>query len=297
MDVALPLVPAPRVQTGGLLWGAVGVLLFSMSLPATRVAVGEFDPVFVGASRAAAAGLLALGVLAWRRPPMPSRAEWGRLVQVAAGVVLGWPLLTSVAMGQAGAIHGAILTGLLPAATAVAGVLLARDRPSVRFWLAAAAGLLCVLVFAVVQGAGRPGPADVLLLLAVAICAVGYAAGGVLARTMGGPLVISLALAMCLPITLPLALLHWDGTGIQAAGWGAWSGFLYVSLVSQYLGFFAWYRGLALGGVARVGQLQLAQPVLSMVWAALLLHEAVTWQAAMAAVAVLACVVLTQRAR
>ncbi len=281
----------------GVVWGGVGVLLFSVSLPATRVAVGGFDPVFVGASRGAAAGLLAVAVLLIGRAPWPTRAEWGRLAWVAAGVVLGFPLLTTVAMAQASAIHGAILTGLLPAATAVAGVVLARERPSVPFWLAAGAGLVCVVAFAVVQGAGRPGVADGLLLLAVIICGFGYAAGGVLARTMGGVRVIGWALVLVLPVTVPLAVLQWDGAGVRGAGWAAWAGFLYVALVSQYLGFFAWYRGLAQGGVARVGQLQLAQPVLSLVWAVLLLGEAVTWPAVVAALAVLACVVMTQRAR
>lgn len=287
----------PRALTGGLVWGATGVLLFSMSLPATRVAVGGLDPVFVGASRGAVAGLLALMVLLGQGAARPTLRQCGSLVLVAAGVVLGWPLLTTLAMAQTGAVHGAILTGFLPAATAVAGVVLARERPSLRFWLAAAAGLLCVVVFAATQGAGRLGPGDGLLLLAVALCAMGYAAGGVLARQMGGLQVIGWALVLCLPITLPMALLHWDAAGLRSAGWGAWAGFVYVAVVSQYLGFFAWYRGLAVGGVARVGQLQLAQPVLSMVWAALLLHETVSAASAVAAVAVLACVVMTQRAR
>ena len=200
-------------------------------------------------------------------------------------------------MARTGAIQGAILTGLLPAATAVAGVLLARERPSPAFWAAAAAGLLCVLAFAIVQGAGRPAPADALLLLAVALCAMGYAAGGVLARTMGGTRVIGWALVAALPVTTPLTLLHWNGQALATAPWPAWTGLVYVALVSQYLGFFAWYAGLARGGVARVGQLQLAQPVLSLLWAALILNEHVTPPAALAAAAVLACVVLTQHAR
>ena len=278
----------------GLLWGTVGVVLFSMSLPATRVAVGGFDPVFVGASRGAAAGLLAVVVLLIERAPWPTRAEWGRLAVVALGVVLGFPLLTTVAMAKASAVHGAILTGLLPAATAV---MLARERPSLPFWLAAAAGLVCVVAFAVVQGTGRPGPADGLLLVAVAVCGFGYAAGGVLARTMGGVRVIGWALAMCLPVTLPLALANWDAGGVRTANGAQWAGFAYVAVVSQYVGFFAWYRGLAQGGVARVGQLQLAQPVLSLAWASLLLDEPVTTTAVVAALAVLACVVMTQRAR
>ena len=285
------------MMRNGLVWGGLGVLLFSMSLPATRVAVGGFDPLFVGASRGAAAGLLAALVLAAERAGWPTRAEWPRLAVVALGVVLGFPLLTTVAVSKTSAVHGAILTGLLPAGTAVAAVLMARERPSLPFWLAAGAGLLCVLVFAVAQGAGHLGPADGLLLVAVAVCSAGYAAGGVLARTMGGVRVIGWALVLVLPVTVPLALAHWDAAGVRAATGAQWAGFLYVALISQYLGFFAWYKGLAQGGVARVGQLQLAQPVLSLLWAALLLHEAVSPAAMLAATAVLACVVMTQRAR
>ena len=276
----------------------VGVVLFSMSLPATRVAVvGGLDPLFVGTARPALAGVLALVVLVVERAGWPTWAEWRGLVLVAGGVVLGFPLLTTVAMARAGAVHGAVLTGLLPAATAVAGVVLARERPSVRFWGAATAGLVCVVVFAVVQGAGQLGAADGLLLLAVGVCAVGYAAGGVLARTMGGVRVIGWALVLCLPVLAPLAVWNWDGAGVRGASWQAWAGFGYVTVVSQYLGFFAWYRGLAVGGVARVGQLQLAQPVLSMVWAVLLLGEVVSGAAMVAAGAVLGCVVMTQKAR
>ena len=284
-------------MAGGLVWGSVGVLLFSMSLPATRMAVEAFDPVFVGCSRGAIAGLLALTVLTVERAGWPARRDWPALAVVAGGVVLGFPLLTTVAVAQAGAVHGAILTGLLPAGTAVAAVLLARERPSLAFWLAALAGVLCVLAFAAIQGAGRLSSADGLLLLAVIACSAGYAAGGVLARRMGGLRVIGWALVACLPATIPLALANWDAPGIATAGTRAWLGFAYVVLISQYLGFFAWYRGLARGGVARVGQLQLAQPVLSMLWAAMLLGEAVTPQAILAAVAVLSCVVMTQRAR
>ena len=291
-----------RLAAGGLLWGGLGVLAFSLSLPATRLAVQGLDPVFVGAARAVVAALVAGVVLLVERAPLPGldragRVAWGQLALVAFGVVLGFPLLSTMAMLRVGAVHGAVLTGLLPAGTAVAAVLLAQERPSLRFWLAAAAGLLCVLVFAAVQGAGRPGPADGLLLLSVVVCSAGYAAGGALARTLGGVRVIGLALVMALPVTAGLAWWHWDGAAVARAPWQAWAGFGYVALVSQYLGFFAWYRGLAVGGVARVGQLQLGQPVLSMAWAALLLGEAVSGASLLAAGAVLACVVMTQRAR
>ncbi len=286
-----------KSSRGGLWLGALGVLLFSMSLPATRVAVAAFDPVFVAAGRGVGAGLLAALVLGVSRAPWPTMREWRWLAVVSAGVVLGFPILTSIAMRQAEAIHGAVVTGLLPAATAVAAVLLTRERPSIRFWLAALAGFGCVVAFAVVQGAGRLDAADGLLLLAVVLCAAGYAAGAVLTRTMGGTRVIGWALVLALPVTVPMLALHWDGPGVTRAPARAWAAFAYVMVVSQYLGFFAWYAGLARGGVARVAQVMLAQPVLSMVWAVLLLGEVVTAPAVVAAGLVLVCVVVTQRAR
>ncbi|MBV8752640.1 MAG: DMT family transporter [Hyphomicrobiales bacterium] len=287
----------PTSLGDGVLWGTLGMVLFSMSLPATRLAVAGFDPVFITAARAAIAGLLSAAVLAAGRSPRPARRHWRGLLIVAAGVIVGYPLFTTIALQQVPAVHGAIVTGLLPAATAVAGVLLARERPSIGFWLAAAAGLVAVLIFSTLQGTGGISTADVWLLLAVVACAAGYAAGGVLSREMGGLWVIGWALVLCLPLSVPVALFQWNGTAALAAGLPAWAGVLYLAVFSQYFGFVAWYRGLASGGVARVGQLKLAQPVLSMVWAALLLGEAVTASAVAAAAAVLACVVMTQRAR
>jgi drug/metabolite transporter (DMT)-like permease len=281
----------------GLLWGVVGVVLFSMSLPATRLAVAGFEPLFITSARAAIAGLLSLVVLAEGRPIWPSRRHLPGLLVVVGGVVIGFPLLTTIALERVPAIHGAILTGLLPAATAVAGVVLARERPSRMFWLAAGAGLLCVLAFAMMQGAGRLSAADGLLVLAVIVCAAGYASGGMLSREMGGLWVISWALMLCLPLSLPVALFYWNDSVARSAGIPAWAGLLYLAVFSQYFGFVAWYRGLARGGVARVGQLKLAQPILSMVWAILLLGETITPSALVAACAVLACVIATQRAR
>lgn len=284
--------------TGGLVWGALGVLAFSVSLPATRVAVlGGLDPLFVGAGRAVVAGALALLALRLGGQGLPSRRMLRPLLLVVAGVVIGFPFLTTLALARVEAVHGSVLTGLLPAATAVMAVLRAGERPSLRFWLAAAAGLLAVLVFAVVQGAGTVDPADLLLLAAVALCGLGYAEGAVLSRELGGVQVISLALVLALPITLPVALWRADPAMLTAATPQAWVAFAYVSLFSMYLGFFAWYRGLAIGGVARVGQLQLAQPVLSLGWAALLLGEPLGTATLVAAGVVLACVVLTQSAR
>lgn len=273
------------------------MLIFSASLPATRLAVvGGLDPAFIGAGRAAVAGLLAAVVLALRGQLRPPRAAIPGLLLVSVGVVFGFPILTSLALARVPAVHGAVLTGLLPAATAAMAVMRGGERPRLGFWLAAGAGLLCVLAFAAAQGAGELDVADLLLLAAVALCGMGYAEGAVLSRSLGGIRVISLALVISLPVSIPLALYRLDPATMHASESG-WIGFLYLSVVSSYLGFFAWYRGLAVGGVARVGQLQLAQPVLSLLWAVLLLGETVSLQAGAAAIAVVACVVATQRAR
>ena len=286
------------VPVRGVLWGALGVLIFSVSLPATRMAVvGGLDPVFVGAGRAVVAAVLAACVLAARRELIPPRRAIPSLLLVSVGVVLGFPLLTTLALSRVPAVHGIVVTGLLSAATAVMAVLRAGERPSLRFWLAALAGLACVLAFGAAQGGGELDVADLLMLAAVALCGLGYAEGAVLSRTLGGIRVISLALLISLPVTVPLALWRLDPAALSHAGPAAWLGLAYVSVFSMYLGFFAWYRGLATGGVARVGQLQLAQPVLSLGWAALLLGEVVTLPAFVAALAVVACVVMTQRAR
>ena len=301
----MPAPPAPPADAAkrpglepGLAWGAAGVLAFSVSLPATRLAVeGGLTGGFVGAGRAVVAGLLALATLAALRQPWPPGRMLLRLGIVSGGVVLGFPVLTSLALAEAPSTHGIIVTGLLPAATAVMAALRAGERPSLRFWLAVLAGVACVLAFAAAQGAGSFGRADALLLAAVLLCGLGYAEGAVLSQELGGVRVICLALVLGLPASAALAWAQVDAAMLAGATLPGWAGFFYLAVVSSYAGFFAWYRGLALGGVAKVGQLQLAQPVLSLGWAWALLGEAVTPAMAATAVAVLACVVATQKAR
>jgi drug/metabolite transporter (DMT)-like permease len=286
-----------RRVTGAAL-GAVGVLGFSLSLPATRAAVADLGPWWVAFGRAVGAGLLAAGYLRLTRAPRPSAPQWRRLAVVATGVVVGFPLLTSLALTSQTAAHGAVVIAVLPATTAVFAVLRARERPPARFWAASAAGLVAVLGFIAVTArvTGGIGPSDGYLLGAVVLCGLGYAEGGALARDLTGAGTICWALLLALPVTVPVTAAAAVARPPHA-GAGAWLGFGYLAVVSMFLGFFAWYAGLARGGVARVGQLQLAQPVLTLGWSALLLGEAVTWGAAGAAVLVLGCVALTQRAR
>jgi drug/metabolite transporter (DMT)-like permease len=278
-------------------WGALGVAAFSGTLPATRLALPAFGPVTVGLGRAVVAAALAGLALAVRRPPAPTRAQWRQIAVVALGVVVGFPVLSALALRVVGASHGAVLVGLLPVATAVAAVARAGERPAVAFWVASLAGTAAVVAFALVQGAGHLRAADVLLLGAVAAGAVGYAEGGVLARRMPGWQVISWALLLSAPVLVPVCAVGLALRPPHAPDAAAWLGMAYVALVSMFLGFVAWYHGLARGGVARVGQIQLAQPVLTLLWAALLLGEHVGTATVVAALAVLVLTVLTQRAR
>lgn len=269
-----------------------------MSLPATRVAVQDLDPWFVAFGRAIGAAGLAWAYLIRSRATRPNRGQWRRLAVVALGVVVGFPLFTSLALTTQTSAHGAVVVAVLPAFTAVFAVLRAGERPPPLFWAASGAGLLAVLVFLGATGAVRGGPsvADLFMLAAVVLCGLGYAEGGALARELGGAHTICWALLLSLPVTVPV-------TAVAAvadpprADVAAWSAFGYVTVVSMFLGFFAWYAGLARGGIARVGQIQLAQPVLTLAWSALLLGESVTPASIGAALVVLACVVLIQRTR
>ncbi|NUT33098.1 MAG: DMT family transporter [Hamadaea sp.] len=282
----------------GLGLGALGVLAFSMTMPATRVAVQQLDPGFVAFGRAVGAGLLAVANLRLTRAPRPSRAQWRKLAVVALGVVVGFPLFTSLALTTQTSTHGAVVVTLLPAVTAVFAVLRAGERPSPLFWAASAAGLLTILTFLITSGTvrGALSVADLFLLAAVVLCGLGYAEGGVLARDLGGARTICWALVLSLPVTVPVAVLAGAAHPPRADA-AAWTAFGYVTVVSMFLGFFAWYAGLAAGGIARVGQIQLGQPLLTMAWSALLLEEAVGVGAIGAALVVLACIVLVHRTR
>ncbi|HEX7303364.1 DMT family transporter [Lentzea sp.] len=280
----------------GVTLGALGVLGFSFSLPATRLAVAGLDPWFVAFGRALVAGVLAIAYLALSRAPRPSAAQVRRLAVVALGIVIGFPLFTSLALTTQTSAHGAVVIAVLPMSTAIWAVLRASERPPLAFWLSSGAGLVAVLAFVATGGgfSGSLGLADVYLLVAVVLCGLGYAEGGALSRELGGARTVCWALVVSLPVTLPISLCTADFSRATPV---VWASFAYVALVSMFLGFFAWYAGLAAGGVAKIGQIQLAQPVLTLGWSALVLGEPVGWPALATAGVVLVCVVLTQRSR
>ncbi|MFI6098003.1 DMT family transporter [Lentzea sp. NPDC051213] len=280
----------------GVTLGALGVLGFSFSLPATRLAVAGLDPWFVAFGRAFGAGLLAIGYLALSRSPLPSVTQVRRLLVVALGIVVGFPLFTSLALTTETSAHGAVVIAVLPMCTAIWAVVRASERPPGLFWLASGAGLLAVLAFVAVGGglSGGVGLADLYLMAGVVLCGLGYAEGGALARELGGAQTVCWALVVSLPVTLPVS---WYTADFSRATGVVWLSFAYVTVISMFLGFFAWYAGLAAGGVAKIGQIQLAQPVLTLMWAALVLGEPVGWPALATAAVVVVCVVLTQRSR
>jgi drug/metabolite transporter (DMT)-like permease len=285
---------ARRDELRGLALALLGVVFFSFSLPATRLAVADLDPLFVAFGRAAVSAVLAAALLLVWRAPRPSRAQWRSLAIVAFGVVIGFPLLVALALRHVDSTHGAVVIALLPAGTAVFAVLRAGEEPSRGFWLAAGAGLIAVLAFIASQGLGDIGLADLELLAGTVVCSLAYAEGGALSRSLGGPQTICWALVLAAPLSLPVALAFLPGGHV---GTHAWLGFAYVALISMFLAFFAWYAGLALGGVAKAGQTQLLQTPLTLVLAALVLGEHVTVLAMVCTLAVLASIVGTQRAR
>lgn len=248
----------------------------------------------MGIGREACAAIPAALILLLTRARLPSRAQLRRVAVVAFGVVFGWPLFTAIALQDLTSAHSAVLVGILPAATAVAAVLRTGERPTRGFWVASLAGFIAVLAFAASQGAGVPSTGDLLILIAVAMSAIGYAEGGALSRELGGWQVICWAVILSAPLTVPITLVAAAGSEMHADA-DAWLGFAYVAGVSALLGFIPWYAGLARGGVAKIGQVQLVQPLLTLAWSAALLGEHVSTITLFAAVLVVLCVVGTQR--
>ena len=265
------------------------MVIFSGSLPATRLAVMEFDPVFLTMIRATLAALLGLCLLGVFKEKRPTRQQWAPLVIVALGVVIGFPLLTALALQYVTSAHSIVFIGLLPLATAVFGVLRGGERPRPVFWLFSILGSLLVMGYAVAQGLSAAPAGDVLMLLAVLACGLGYAEGAKLSRNLGGWQVICWALVVSLPVVAPLSLLLAPST-LSGISLPAWLSLGYVAVFSMLIGFVFWYRGLAQGGIAAVGQLQLLQPFFGLALAAGLLHEQVSLGMVLVTVAVIGCV-------
>jgi drug/metabolite transporter (DMT)-like permease len=277
-------------------WGSglLGVVIFSGSLPATRVAVAGFSPVFLTAARAVIAALLGVAFLVRLRQQRPGSRDLMSLAIVAVGVVIGFPLLTALALRHITSAHSIVFIGLLPFATAIFGVVRGGERPKPLFWLFSCLGSATVVAFALSGRGSVSLTGDLLMIAAVILCGLGYAEGAKLSRRLGGWQVISWALLLAAPLMLLVAILTvpstWEGIGVPA-----WLGLAYVSIFSMLIGFVFWYRGLALGGIASVGQLQLLQPFFGLALAGLLLHEPVVWTMIAATGLVVICVILARR--
>lgn len=283
-----------KASTDGLVSGLIGVAIFSGSLPATRAGVMGFSPLFLTSARAVIAGVFAAALLAVLREKRPSRRDLASLTVTALGVVVGFPLLTALALRHITSAHSIVYLGLLPLATAIFGVIRGGERPKPLFWLFSGIGSAAVVGFALSNGGEVSPVGDLLMVAAILVCGLGYAEGATLSRRLGGWQVISWALVLSLPVMLALAFVSppedWSAVPLSA-----WLGLGYVAVFSMLIGFIFWYRGLAKGGIAAVGQLQLLQPFLALLLAWLLLGEPVAWTMVAATALVVVSVAFARR--
>ncbi len=276
-------------HTKGYLLGVLAVIAFSITLPVTRHAVQWMDPFFIGPGRATLAALPAGLLLLLTRQRWPRGRQWPLLIVTSLGVVVGFPYLSAWAMERVPSAHGGVVLGILPLATAVFGALFARERPSLGFWFFALLGSILVVFFSLKEGGWNFQWADLALLGCVISASVGYTLGAQLSRTMGGWQVISWSLVIALPVMAPLVGIQ-SGWSLPQAPFSAWASFFYVTFISQFLTFFIWYRALALGGIGRVGQIQLLQAFFTLFFAWLFLGERIGLDVIGFALAVVACV-------
>lgn len=278
----------------GWINGFIGVLLFSGSMPATKLAVMEMDPIFATVARAVIAGVLALSVLLVYKEKRPAKNQILSLALVSIGCVIGFPLLSSLALQYLTSAHSIVFLGLLPLATAIFGVFRGGEKPHPVFWFFSVIGSLLVIGYAFSQGISASPVGDILMLLAITLCGLGYAEGAKLSKTLGGWQVISWALVLSLPIMLPLFFIYFP-QNFETISFKGWFGLGYISLFSMFIGFIFWYKGLAQGGITSVGQLQLLQPFFGLALAAYLLHEQVSIGMLGITIGVILCVAGTKK--
>jgi drug/metabolite transporter (DMT)-like permease len=278
------------------LYGLIGVIIFSFTLPFTRIAVRELDPVFVAFARTVVAAFAAGVLLTLTRQPRPAWSDVKKLALAGLGIIVGFPMFSALAMTTAPVAHGGVVLGLLPLATAIMGTVLTGERPSIAFWLWGIAGSLAVVIFALWDAQLHVEASDLYLLAALILASMGYAVSGDLSRKLGGWQVICWALVVALPVTVPIALYFSPPLSIQVSP-EAWWSFAYLALMSQFLGFFAWNKGLALGGIAKVGQVQLLQTFFTLGFSVLLNREPLHLRTIVFALIVAASVWFGRKAR
>ena len=277
-----------------MLIGFIGILVFSLTLPVSKITVVSFNPYFIAFGRAALAGLVALTYLSYKQAPLPSKTDLAKFAVIALGVVFGFPIFTTVAMKEGSSSHGAVILGMMPLATTVIGVIRFKERPSIGFWIVSLLGAGLVMVYALLKSSGSFTYIDGLLVIGGICACVGYVEGGELSRKMNPRMVISWALVISLPINivatyLTFSLTYWGADVI------AWTSFVYLSIFPMYLGFFFWYEGLAIGGIARVSQVQLIQPFCTLLASSFLLGDHLTAMNLVFAFLVVSTVILSKR--
>lgn len=281
-------------ETKGMLIGFIGILIFSLTLPVSKIAVLSFDPYFIAFGRAALAGAVAVAYLVYKKEAIPQKTDFAKFVVIALGVVFGFPIFTTVAMTQGSSSHGAVILGMMPLATTVIGVIRFKERPSLGFWIVSLLGAVLVVVYALLKNSGSFTSVDVLLVLGGICACIGYVEGGELSRKINPRAVISWALVISLPINLLMSYVTFEA-GYLDLGIFPWTTFVYLSLFPMFLGFFFWYEGLAIGGIARVSQVQLIQPFCTLLAASILLGDSLTLMNVVFAVLVISTVILGKR--
>lgn len=281
-------------ESKGMLIGFIGILIFSLTLPVTKIAVLSFNPYFIAFGRAALAGMFALAYLVIKKETAPTKVDFVKFVVIALGIVFGFPILTTLAMTHGSSSHGAVILGMMPLATTVIGVLRFKERPSLGFWLVSLLGAGLVVLYALLKSSGSFTYIDGLLVLGGISACIGYVEGGELSRKMNPRAVISWVLVISLPLNLILSWITYNPEYANA-GPVAWTSFFYLSLFSMFLGFFFWYEGLAIGGIARVSQVQLTQPFCTLVAASILLGDSLTVMNLIFAVLVVSTVILGKK--
>lgn len=281
-------------ESKGMLIGFIGILIFSLTLPVSKIAVLSFNPYFIAFGRAVLAGLFALIYLAYKKESVPTKVDFVKFEVIALGVVFGFPILTTVAMAHGSSSHGAVILGVMPLATTAIGVLRFKERPSLGFWLISLLGASLVVLYALLKSSGSLTYIDGLLVLGGISACIGYVEGGELSRKMNPRAVISWALVISLPFNIVMSWLTYSPEYLNA-GAIAWTSFIYLSLFPMFLGFFFWYEGLAIGGIARVSQVQLIQPFCTLIAASILLGDPLTLMNLIFAVLVVSTVMLGKK--
>jgi len=281
-------------ETKGMLIGFIGILVFSLTLPVSKITLQSFNPYFIAFGRAFLAGLVALTYLLYKQAPLPSKTDLAKFAVIALGVVFGFPIFTTLAMKEGSSSHGAVILGMMPLATTVIGVIRFKERPSIGFWLVSILGAALVMTYALLKNSGSFTYIDILLVLGGICACVGYVEGGELSRKMNPRVVISWALVISLPINI-VATYFTFSSSYWSADVVAWTSFVYLSIFPMYLGFFFWYEGLAIGGIARVSQVQLIQPFCTLLASSFFLDDRITLMNMVFAFLVVSTVILSKR--